>query len=99
MKNSLSKIMKLVAMAGTLPFIYGCGSGGGSSLASTLFGPDSGISDTLSSLGSSIDLSSASSSLTQGATELATLHQPEPASMLLLGSGLIAAMYFSRRKK
>ncbi len=88
------KILKLVALAGALPFVYGCSGGGVSSLASFLFG-GTGI------IGSGIALitgTAADVALT-GGTELATLHNPEPASMLLLGGGLAAAAVFTRRKK
>ena len=34
-----------------------------------------------------------------GGTELATLSQPEPASLLLLGGGLMVMSYFTKNRK
>ena len=86
------KFLKLVALAGALPFIYGCGSGGGS-LLSLLFGPVSGAG-ILSSIPDAVV-----TGLSGVPEATATLVNPEPASMLLLGGGLAAMTYFSRRNK
>lgn len=91
--------MKVFAMVLLLPCLYGCQGGGGAgsgsisgaSLSSFAFG---GGDDT----GSSSSLSSFSSTDTTTSTQLATLHHPEPATMLLFGSG-IAAMRFARNRK
>ena len=51
MKDVCFKMAKLLALVGTLPFVYGCGSGGGSgSLLSFLFG-STGIGGGLALLG------------------------------------------------
>lgn len=88
MKKIYSKFLKLVTLAGALPFIYGCNSGGDGSAASVLF--DKAVVD-VASVPPPVELVSG--------TDLAALHSPEPASMLLLGGGLVAAAYFARRKK
>ncbi len=89
--GKFSKFLKLVVLAGALPFVYGCGGGSGA-LLSMLFGP---IGAT--GIGSSFIPDAA---FTGGVAEqIATLHQPEPASMLLVGGGLAAMTYFTRRKK
>jgi len=74
-----------------LPFVYGCnggsGSGGGSSFVGSLFGNSgSGVSGIINQGGGDT------------ATALAAVHQPEPATMLLLGSGALA-MGLMRRQK
>ncbi|MCK5014299.1 MAG: PEP-CTERM sorting domain-containing protein [Candidatus Omnitrophica bacterium] len=92
MGKGFSKFLKLVVLAGALPFVYGCGSGGVSSLASFLFG-STGIGGGIALLGG------AAADATLGGAEVATLVNPEPASMLLIGGGLAAMTYFSSRKK
>jgi hypothetical protein len=89
--------MQVIALALLLPCLYGCqgggssGGGSGASLSSFAFG---GGDDT----GSSSSLNSLSGTDTTTGTQLATLHHPEPATMLLFGSG-IAAMRFARNRK
>lgn len=93
MKN-YSKFCKLIALAGALPFIYGCGSGGGTSALLSFLGLGGVGSGTVGLLSETF----AETAFTAGAaTELASLHQPEPASMLLLGGGLAAMTYFRSR--
>jgi hypothetical protein len=68
-----------------LPILSGCGSGGGGLAAlglGSLFG--GGVSGGLALLGG-------------GAGTIAHTHNPEPASMFLLGSG-VAAMSFLKKK-
>ena len=90
MKKYLKQI-NLLILAAVLPFVQGCGAGGGiASLTSFLFGGGGGI-------GSFLPLGIAAAT-GGGGTELAALHNPEPASMLLVGGGMMAMTYFRSRK-
>ena len=85
--------MQVIALALLLPCLYGCkggssGAGSGASLSSFAFGSGD---DTGS-------LSSFSGTDTTTGTQLGTIHNPEPATMLLFGSG-IAAMRFARNRR
>ena len=103
---------KLALMSILLLFIYGCGSGGGNSLASLFGGGSSGgdggsdgitISGELPGDGSGgggeggggDDLSL----LSEGGEGLPSVHHPEPATMLLLGTGIAAMGIFRKRNK
>jgi len=84
------KYIKLIALAAVLPFIYGCGAGVGS-LVGFLFGGGGLTGSEIALLGSTGVLGGG------GGAGLATLSQPEPASMLLVGSGLLAMGYFKSK--
>jgi len=94
MKNyNLRKCLKLVALAAALPFIYGCGTGAGiGSLVGFLFG---GGGTEIALLGGG-GLPSVLGLGGEGAG-VASLVNPEPASMLLVGSGLMAMSYFKSK--
>ncbi len=85
--------LKLIALAAALPFLYGCGAGGGAgigSLVGFLFGSGGGgIGDVVLGGGSGIII---------GPGGGGTLINPEPASMLLVGSGLMAMSYFKSKR-
>ena len=89
MKNNI-KHFKLAILAGVLPFIYGCGSGGSGALLSFLFGAGGGFTGGGGGGGGT-------GCLINCGVELATLHQPEPTSMLLIGGGLAAMTYFKSK--
>ena len=92
MKKYLKQI-NLLILAAAFPFIQGCGAGGGiASLTSFLFGGGGGI-------GSFLPLGIAAATGGGGGTELAALHSPEPATMLLVGGGMATMAYFRSRKK
>lgn len=91
--------VNLTLLTVILPAMYGCksGSGGDSSLSGFLFGSDgttNGGDIALLGGGSS---GAASSVASTSGTDLAMLHQPEPASMLLIGGGLMAMTYFKSK--
>jgi len=94
MINSIFKSLKLVGLAVALPFIYGCGSGAGvGSLVGFLFGGGGSLSSgEIALLGSGIG-----ETLAGTGAGLATIHQPEPATMVLFGSGLMAMTYFKSK--
>ena len=73
--------MKFIALA-TLPFIYGCGSGAGvGSLVGFLFGGGGAAAGGITLLASG-----GADALVGGSSSVASLVNPEPASMLLVGS-------------
>jgi hypothetical protein len=90
--------LNLIVLTVILPAIYGCGSGssGTSSLSGFLFGNEGSASGgDIALLGG--NASNGVTGAVGGGTELAMLHNPEPASMLLLGSGLMAMTYFKSK--
>lgn len=91
--------MQAIALVLLLPCLYGCqggGAGGGSSSGASLSSFAFGGGDDTGSLPPT--LNSLSGTDTTTSTQLGTIHNPEPATMLLFGSG-IAAMRFARNRK
>jgi len=89
------RYLKFVVLASALPFIYGCGGGGVGSLIGFLFGGGLGsIGDIalLGGIGGGI-----AGAAGGGSAGVATLIQPEPASVLLIGSGIMAMAYFKSK--
>ena len=89
MKSVIAKF-KYVLLVLILPSIYGCGGGGIGEIASFLFG------------GGGLGFGGGALPFIEGghiagAGEVAKIVQPEPASMLLLGSGLMAMGYFKSK--
>ena len=83
-----------------LPCIYGCGGGGaGAGFLGGLFG---GGGSSAAAGGSSIFLASsglASSGIESGGAAIAALHNPEPITMALFGSGMMAMAFYKNRRK
>jgi len=69
-----------------LPVVYGCGGGGGGGSAAlgALFGPGSG---------------GGGGGGGGGGDTLATIHNPEPATLLLMGSGMAVMGLYRKHKK
>ena len=97
--NTLNlRIINIFLFFSLLPTLVSCSGGGGSlgflSSLGSLFAAGSGFgSSGFTLLASS---SGIGSSEVTGAT-IATIHNPEPASMLLMGSGLLAMSYFRKK--
>lgn len=91
MTKNYIKCLKFVVLAAALPFIYGCGGAGIGSLVGFLFGSGLGSVGEIALLGSS------GSGAIAGASGVASLINPEPASMLLVGSGMMAMSYFKSK--
>lgn len=89
-KTTEMKSLKGLFLAALVPFITACnGGGGGTALL--------GTGSLFSGLGGNGD--SGSGLLPGGGDEIASLANPEPASMLLLGSGMAALTYFNNKKR
>ena len=82
------KWINYLTMAILLPFVYGCQAGGG--LLGGLFGGEVIGGGGISGI-------TGNSAIT-GAT-IAALHNPEPATMLLMGGGVMAMAFYKSRKK
>ncbi|OGX38590.1 MAG: hypothetical protein A3C36_05800 [Omnitrophica WOR_2 bacterium RIFCSPHIGHO2_02_FULL_52_10] len=96
MKKDYSKLLKLMVLVGTLPFIYGCGGGAGiGSLVGFLFGGGGLSGGDIALLGTSAG--GLAGALGASGSQLATINQPEPASMLLLGGGLVAMGFYKSK--
>jgi len=95
--KNYQRYLKFIVLAFALPFIYGCGGGGGvGSLIGFLFGGGG-----LGSIGDIALLGGIGGGIggaVGGAAGVASLVQPEPASVLLIGSGIMAMTYFKSKK-
>lgn len=91
MKKFLEKLNTTLLVL-TVPLISGCGGGGGLSLNS-LFGSGGGSEAASSGGGGSL---ASLSGVSGGGGDF---HNPEPASMLLMGSGIAAMAYAKYKNK
>ena len=94
-KDVIYRIKNFLMLSILLPVVYGCGGGGGGGDLASLFGgsPSSGSSVVTGGGGEII--------IGGGGVEeiLPTLHNPEPATLLLIGSGIAAIGYLKRHKR
>ena len=103
MKTIYARVANFAILSVLLPFVYGC-QGGGSALSFLGGGSGGGITDAISG-GSSDFFASGASGIgggvdgfvAGGASTIATIHQPEPATMFLLGSGLMAMAAYKKK--
>lgn len=84
-KHIMLRAHNLVLLS-VIPLLYGCQGGGGSSAS-------------LGSLLGDIPGGGGDSTVVASVTtdSLATVHQPEPATLLLIGSGIVALSYMKSR--
>ena len=90
--EQLLRAQNLLMFSVILPFVYGCNGGGGGSGTPSLgnvFTEPENLTAPLASLASVAQTSP---------DTLAQIHNPEPATMLLLGGGILAMRYMKNRK-
>lgn len=93
MKGFIGRFSKLAMGSLMLPFFCGCG-GGGVALLGSLFGAGT----TAGAVASTSALEGGTLALASAAIP-ATIHNPEPATMLLLGGGVVVLGLLNRKRK
>ncbi len=107
MKTAYYRLANLMLLSVLLPTISGCGAGGGAGggiggFISALFGGSGSGSEGSGLLGFiGGGITGGSGGGTETITTLASVHNPEPATMFLMGSGIAAMAMFKKnaRKK
>ena len=100
MKNK--RIYHIIVLSLLLPFLAGCQGGGSSQLGSLFAGPASGlIADLLPLSNNSEDTVNSGEDGGEGENKLAiaSVHNPEPVSLALFGTGISALALLRRKKK
>ena len=92
MRNKFTILLNFTILSILLPYIYGCGSGVGATFLDGLLGGGGSAVD-----GGSVLL--ASSGIEGGGATMAALHNPEPMTMALFGSGMLAMAFYKNRRK
>lgn len=90
LKDNITRLYNFFVLSVLLPVIYGCGGGGGGggSALGALFSPDGGGGGGGGLPGGG-----------GGGEGLATIHNPEPATILLMGGGMAAMGLYRKHKK
>ncbi len=107
MISKLIRNANVAILSVLLPYIYGCsgGGGGGGNSLSELLGPGAGTGAgaTTAGAGSGIDAGFLASSLSTSSeglgNHIASIHNPEPTTMALLGSGIMAMAFLMNKSK
>ena len=99
MKMTMFRLMNFLMLSIILPFASGCngGGGGGSSLVGSLFSASSDGSTLGGGPGSVGGLGGIDGGGGVTGASLASIHNPEPTTMLLVGGGMMAMAYFRNR--
>lgn len=85
------RFINFIILSIILPVVYGC-----NGTSSTLTG-DSNAGGAISGLAGSLGGDGGGVGAGGEGSAMATIHNPEPATMFLLGSGLIAINYYKNR--
>ena len=101
MIRKLTQVVQACLLTVVLPSFYGClgGGGGGGSQFSGLSATDGGTGSFSGGVGSGFGGGAAGGAnlVIANGGELSTIHQPEPATMLLLGGGALAMAYYKNK--
>ena len=89
------RLLNFLLLSVILPLFSGCNGGGGSAGSTSMVGSLFGAS---SSGGSTLASSSGPVGTDGGGAALASIHNPEPTTMLLVGGGVMAMAYLRKRK-
>jgi hypothetical protein len=99
-RKIIGKINDYAMLVCTLPLIYGCsggGGGGGLGFLGSFFGGGGSASSGGGTFTSGFAFNGGAGAA-GGATGIATIVNPEPASMLLMGSGLVAMAIYNKKR-
>ena len=102
-KNTSLNLKHSILIFSLLLCAYGCNGGGGgsSSISSAIDGFAGGSGENTEGSVGSLENGNSGSSESGGDSDaaIATIHNPEPATMLLLGSGLAALRFYRNKYK
>ena len=96
MKPACYRISNFLLLSILLPLLSGCGGGGGGGLGGII---SSFLGNSGNGGGGNSDVADLLSGGGSGVETLATIHNPEPTTMLLMGGGLAAMAFCKKRFK